>query len=86
MTCKICGSHAINQHFYDREIGVDTDLCDVHYWMKRAAPARVEVYDITESMVDDVESRVGVVYADYEAVTPNEILAAAVNAWLKGRK
>jgi hypothetical protein len=31
-----CGSHAINEHLYDRVIGVDSNLCDVHYWQKRA--------------------------------------------------
>jgi hypothetical protein len=82
MTCKICGSHAINQHFYDREIGVDTDLCDVHYWMKRAAPTRVEVHEITQTMVDDVESRVGVGCGAWDMVHPKEIIAAGGDAWL----
>jgi len=36
MSCKICGSFAVNEHLYGRERGTDTDLCDVHYWMKRA--------------------------------------------------
>jgi len=36
MSCKICGSFAVNEHLYDRERGTDADLCDVHYWMKRA--------------------------------------------------
>jgi hypothetical protein len=34
--CKSCGSYAINPHRYDREPGIDVDLCDVHYWQKRA--------------------------------------------------
>lgn len=34
-TCKQCGSHAINPSLYGRD-GTDLDLCDVHYWQKRA--------------------------------------------------
>jgi len=33
--CKICGSYAINPHKYDRD-DTDLDLCDAHYWQKRA--------------------------------------------------
>lgn len=36
MNCIKCGSFAINENSYDRVRGVDSDLCDVHYWMKRA--------------------------------------------------
>ena len=36
MNCTKCGSFAINEGYYDRVRGVDSDLCDVHYWMKRA--------------------------------------------------
>jgi len=35
MTCKGCGSHAINHHCHGRD-GSDGDLCDVCYWRKRA--------------------------------------------------
>ena len=36
MNCIKCGSFAINEGNYDRVRGVDSNLCDVHYWMKRA--------------------------------------------------
>lgn len=38
-SCRVsgCGSYAINPHCYDRD-DADLDLCDVHYWMKRARP------------------------------------------------
>jgi len=42
--CK-CGSYAINPHLYGREKGVDTDLCDVCYWRKRAEVKTEEVSD-----------------------------------------
>lgn len=32
--CKICGSHAINEHLHGREKGKWLDLCDVCYWVK----------------------------------------------------
>lgn len=35
MSCKICGSFAINHHCHGRD-GSDADLCDVCYWHKRA--------------------------------------------------
>ena len=38
--CKQCGSYAINPHLYERD-NTDLDLCDVHYWMKRAAQPQV---------------------------------------------
>jgi len=38
--CTICGSYAINYHLYDRNNAYDLDLCDVHYWMKRAKAVR----------------------------------------------
>ena len=41
MSCKECGSRAINEHLYGRKRGVDTDLCNVHYWIKRAAKPEV---------------------------------------------
>ena len=34
MTCKICGSYAINEHLHGREKGKYLDLCDVCYWRK----------------------------------------------------
>lgn len=34
--CRLCRSYAINPHMYDREPGVDLDLCDVCYWKTRA--------------------------------------------------
>ena len=42
MKCAIrgCGSYAINHHSYERD-GSDPDLCDVHYWQKRATLAEV---------------------------------------------
>ncbi len=36
MTCKKCGSFAINPNLHEREPGVDLDLCDVCYWRVRA--------------------------------------------------
>lgn len=36
--CKECGSYAINPNLYERD-GTDLDLCDVHFWMKRAKVA-----------------------------------------------
>lgn len=36
MKCIKCGSFAINEGNYDRVRGVDSNLCDVHYWMERA--------------------------------------------------
>lgn len=36
MTCKRCGSYAINPHHHGRDETVDLDLCDVCYWRKRA--------------------------------------------------
>jgi hypothetical protein len=35
MTCKRCGSFAINHHCHGRD-GTDKDLCDVCFWRKRA--------------------------------------------------
>jgi hypothetical protein len=37
MNCIKCGSFAINEGSYDRVRGGDSNLCDVHYWMKRAS-------------------------------------------------
>lgn len=34
MTCKICGSRAINHSQHGRD-GTDQDLCDVCYWRGR---------------------------------------------------
>lgn len=34
-----CGSFAINPNRHGREPGVDTHLCDVCYWRKRAEQA-----------------------------------------------
>ena len=48
MSCKECGSFAINEHLFGRELGVDTDLCDVHYWMKRAAKPGVLILRAAE--------------------------------------
>ncbi len=36
MTCKKCGSFAVNPDLHGREPGVDLDLCDVCYWRARA--------------------------------------------------
>jgi len=36
MSCRVCGSFAINDHHHGREPGVDLDLCDVDYWRTRA--------------------------------------------------
>lgn len=36
MTCKRCGSYAINENLHGRKKGVDLDLCDVCYWRERA--------------------------------------------------
>lgn len=41
--CTICGSYAINYHLYDRNNAYDLDLCDVHYWMKRAKAVRSQL-------------------------------------------
>lgn len=38
MSCKICGSYAINHHCHGRD-GSDSDLCDVCYWRTRAESA-----------------------------------------------
>jgi len=48
MSCKICGSFAINEHLFGREIGVDADLCDVHYWMKRAEATSLQAERVGE--------------------------------------
>jgi hypothetical protein len=37
--CKECGSYAINIGHYGRD-GSDLDLCDTHYWKKRAKEAQ----------------------------------------------
>lgn len=36
MSCKNCGSYAINPYLHGRKPGIDLDLCDVCYWWKRA--------------------------------------------------
>lgn len=35
MSCRVCGSHAINHGSHGRD-GSDPDLCDVCFWRKRA--------------------------------------------------
>ena len=42
MKCKICGSHAINEHLHGRKVGEDMDLCDVCYWRERAKTAYIK--------------------------------------------
>jgi len=42
MSCKECGSQAINDHLHGRQKGVDLDLCDVCYWRKRAKEAYIQ--------------------------------------------
>ena len=79
MACKICGSFAINLSQYDREVGVDTDLCDVHYWQNRSLPTRVEVCEITQSIVETYLN------SPYKLDT-KERIALVINAWLKGKK
>ena len=49
--CKVCGSYAINPHCHGREEGVDLDLCDVCYWIKRAQQ-RDELLAALESLID----------------------------------
>lgn len=39
--CRLCGSHAVNDHLHGREAGVDLDLCDVCYWRTRYEAIRV---------------------------------------------
>jgi len=34
--CTVCGSYAINPTMHGRNANVDTNLCDVCYWRKRA--------------------------------------------------
>ena len=36
MTCKNCGSYAINEHLHGRVKGQFSNLCDVCYWRKIA--------------------------------------------------
>lgn len=43
MTCKRCGSYAINPHSYGRQSNTDLDLCDVCYWRKRAEDLSTQV-------------------------------------------
>lgn len=43
-----CGSYAINPHCYDRD-DTDLELCDVHYWQKRAQP---NVSETTQRLID----------------------------------
>jgi len=40
--CIVCGSYAINPHLHNRD-NTDLDLCDVHYWMKRAKGVELEL-------------------------------------------
>ncbi len=41
MSCKECGSYAINHHCHGRD-GSDGDLCDVCYWRKLAGGFEVK--------------------------------------------
>ena len=36
MSCKRCGSYAINPHLHGRDEGAGLDLCDVCYWRDKA--------------------------------------------------
>ena len=45
MSCKRCGSLAINHHLHGRD-GSDLDLCDVCYWRKRAEECWRKRYNI----------------------------------------
>ena len=49
MRCHIygCGSYAINENLFDRSIGIDSDLCDVHYWQKRAKDFEAQLANAT---------------------------------------
>ena len=38
-----CGSFAINEGSYDRMRGVDSNLCDPHYWMKKATELEAQL-------------------------------------------
>jgi len=57
ISCKKCGSMAINPHLHGRDPEVDTDLCDVCYWRKRAdlpklkVPLRVSI-EVADQMPD----------------------------------
>jgi hypothetical protein len=52
MTCKNCGSYAINHHCHGRD-GSDSHLCDVCYWRARVEQrnARIKQY---EDMLRDI--------------------------------
>ena len=43
MNCIKCGSFAINEGSYDRMRGVDSNLCDPHYWMKKATELEAQL-------------------------------------------
>lgn len=46
MTCKSCGSCAINHHLHGRD-GSRPDLCDVCYWRAKAEELRVALSFVT---------------------------------------
>jgi len=64
--CKECGSYAINPNLYERD-GTDLDLCDVHFWMKRAKVA---------------ESRLREAHTELEAVTDMRAALAEARAFI----
>jgi hypothetical protein len=52
MTCKRCGSHAINHHLHGRDES-EPELCDVCFWRKKAedyARALETIFEVSKEI------------------------------------
>jgi hypothetical protein len=50
MSCKNCGSYAINHHLHGRD-GTSPDLCDVCYWRQKTANLFVSGHALRRALV-----------------------------------
>ena len=71
--CTICGSYAINPHLYDRD-NTDLDLCDVHYWMKRAKAVRSNLRTLAAYINDQaIDCEMCLLFVDNKCVKKENI-------------
>lgn len=50
MSCKQCGSYAVNDNLHGRQKGIDLDYCDVCYWRFRAEQWQTRAENLKESI------------------------------------